>query len=562
MSEKSMAAVIDQFRMNLGNAGLVLSEADFGKIEAEGYLKPVLAFERAIGDRPHDQAPDYLGPWTCLPADSALELPEPVSSFLPEPASRGGSSPLDLDLMAASSALRSGELSPLDLAKASLARVGERNPDINAFQLLLEDEALEAARRAEAEIRSGKWRGPLHGIPVAVKDLLDLAGHPTTAGSIILADGTASTDSVAVARLRAAGAIIIGKTRMSEFAYSPGSNNDHFGPTRNPRAPGRDSGGSSSGSAAATADRMVYAAVGTDTGGSIRIPSAFCGLVGLKPTYGRLSLRGAVPLSWSLDHLGPIARTVSDLAALFDALEGYSPGDASGMPPGGSRNLVAALAAARRGRAGLAGLRIGVLGDDGSGRPLADADCLSAWKRGLNALVAAGASLVDIDLPSLQGLRTLNGALLAIEAAVFHLPTLKNRLADYGDFMRLRILGGFAYGPLDLVRIQQARAGLRKSCDAIFDTVDILSTPTMSQVAPLLGTPPRLTLVAPFNILGWPALTLPVGTSSEGHPLGMQLVGRPWHEATLLRAARAAELALGHVTQSTLLSLTGIQSGI
>ncbi|MEI6386059.1 MAG: amidase [Spirochaetota bacterium] len=545
MSEKSMAAIFDQFRMNLRNAGIMLAESDFGKIEAEGYLKPVQAFERAIQDLSQDLVPDYAGYWSGPPAASAMEGPEPVSSPPPAPLSPAGTSLLNLDLLTAAAALRRGELSPLDLAKASLARIEERNPAINAIQILLGDEALEAARLAEAEIQGGRWRGPLHGIPVAVKDLLDLAGHPTTAGSKILAGRTASTDAAAVVRLRSAGAIIIGKTRMSEFAYSPGSNNDHYGSTRNPCATGRDSGGSSSGSAAATADRMVYAAVGTDTGGSIRIPAAFCGLVGLKPTYGRLSLRGAVPLSWSLDHLGPIARTVSDLAALFDTLDGYSSGYASGMPAGGSRNLVGALASARSGEEGLAGLRIGVLGDDGSGRPRADADCLQAWKNGLDALEAAGASLIDIDLPSLQGLRTLNAALLAIEAAAFHLPTLRSRLADYGDFMRLRILGGFAYGPLDFVRIQQARAGIRRICDAIFGTVDILSTPTMSQVAPPLGTPPRLTFTAPFNILGWPALTLPVGVNSEGLALGMQLAGKPWGEATLLRAARAAELALG-----------------
>jgi aspartyl-tRNA(Asn)/glutamyl-tRNA(Gln) amidotransferase subunit A len=403
----------------------------------------------------------------------------------------------------------------------------------------LAERALTAARQAEDELRQGQDRGPLHGIPVAIKDLLNLAGTPTTAGSTIRAGQLVGEDSAAVERLEAAGAIIIGKTRMSEFAYAPSSINPHYGPTRNPRAPERDTGGSSSGSAAAVADGIVFAALGSDTGGSIRIPASHCGLAGLKPTFGRISLYGAVNLAWSLDHLGPLTRTVADAALVTDALAGPDPRDARTRPaaPLAVSELLSQEPTVR-------GLRIGVLRDDGSGAALAPAEVLAAWQTGLRALAQAGAELVEVDLPELRTMWAVGSALLAQEALSYHLPALRSRLNEFGEFMRLRIVAAFAYPPGALVRAQQLRARLRQQANRLFDQVDLLSTPTMPAGAPLLGALSPTFFTMPFNLLGWPALSVPCGQTQDGLPLGLQLIGRPWDEPTVLRAGLVVEASV------------------
>ncbi|HTE84766.1 MAG TPA: amidase, partial [Dehalococcoidia bacterium] len=384
----------------------------------------------------------------------------------------------------------------------------------------------------EREIAAGNYRGPLHGIPVAVKDLLAMSGTVTTAGSKILSAWQSNFDSAGVERLKAAGAIIVGKTRMPEFAYSPGSNNPHYGPTANPWNLEHDTGGSSSGSAAAVADGLVFAALGSDTGGSIRIPASLCGLVGLKPTFGRLSLHGAVSLAWSLDHLGPLARSVADATLLLEALDGYDRRDAR------TRQLNAPSLGIER---GVRGVRIGVLENDGTGIPLGNADALAAWRAGLATLERNGASLVKVDLPEMRDLRVVNGAIIGVEAGAYHEAWLRERLHDYGEFARQRLLTSYAYGPGALIRAQQARAEIRRSFDAIFERVDLLSTPTMPYGAPALGTPGATVFTSPFNALGWPAISVPAGLTADRLPLGLQLTGRPWDEATVLRAAYAIE---------------------
>ncbi|MGI8552237.1 MAG: amidase, partial [Dehalococcoidia bacterium] len=336
----------------------------------------------------------------------------------------------------------------------------------------------------------------------------------------------------AVERLRAAGAVIVGKTRMSEFAYSPGSNNVHYGPTRNPWNMEHDTGGSSSGSGASVAAGLVFAALGSDTGGSIRIPASLCGLVGLKPNYGRVSLYGAVTLSWSLDHLGPLTRSVADAAIMLAALEGYDSRDIRTRP---STPVDVNL------DEGVRGLRIGVLGDDGSGMPLATPETLAAWRAGLDALKRQGAELVPIDLPETQALRIVSGVILVQEATAYHERSLRERPHDYGEFARQRLLAAYAYGPGAFVRAQQARRVLRRRFDAIFDQVDLLSTPTMPAGAPPLGVPAPVTFTNPFNALGWPAITVPVGLTSDRLPLGLQLAGKPWDDAIVLRAAHIVE---------------------
>lgn len=524
--------LLTRLRDNLRAAAIPATDADIEGIIEKGFLSRLLAFEQLVEQTPSDSVPDYLVSWGAAdPPDAASDAPARPSHVVTSPAR-------DTTIEHVAAALRQRQVSPVELVEQALARIARRDAALNVFQLLRAEQARAAARRAEAEIVAGQYRGPLHGIPVAVKDLMAMAGTPTTAGSKILADNVTTFDASAVVRLEAAGAIIIGKTRMSEFAYSPGSNNGHYGPTRNPWNLSCDSGGSSSGSAVAVADGMVYAALGSDTGGSIRIPATHCGVIGLKPTFGRISLHGVFPLSWSLDHLGPLTRSVADAALLLGLLAGYDPLDPRtrrGVPaPDGGPAL----------DSGVAGLRIGVLRDDGSGAPLASAEVLAAWRAGLKALEQQGAHLVEVDVPDLEVLRLLNGAILAMEATALHQANLRTRLDEFGTFMRQRILAGFAYGPGTFARAQQTRALARQRCDALFTRIDLLSTPPQPAAAPLLDVPSPTVFTGPFNCLGWPAITVPTGLSATGVPLAIQLVGKPWDEARLLRAAYAVEQAL------------------
>ncbi len=543
MRELGMGEIVDRLRINLEAAGIAWRDTEDAEMVEGGYLNQVLAFEEAARGCPEDCLPDYLA--DAGPEGAGREGSEVAGAATPAATAPGGVRGGDLMTMGIAqlaSRLSKGVLSSVELAEESLSRIESRGTELNAFQLVLVDEARTAARAADLELRAGTRRGALQGIPVAVKDIFDLAGTPTRAGSIILGERAAESDSWAVERLREAGAVIVGKTRMSEFAYSPGSNNDHYGPVRNPRGPDRDSGGSSSGSAAAVAAGIVPAALGTDSGGSVRIPAAFCGLVGLKPTFGRLSLGGAVPLSWSCDHLGPLARSVLDAAILLDALAGRDPRDPRTRK---TDDGPFAPALVRLGPRPLEGLRVGALAADGSGRALGSDEALAAWKAGLAALEDAGARIVELDMPELRAARALNSTIIAMEAAAFHAPTMRERHADYGEFTRLRMLAGFAYSPEDFVRAQRIRARVRRTCTAVFGRVARVSTPSMPRVAPSLGTPASLAFSSPFNLLGWPAITIPAGQTASGLPLGMQLAARSWDEATLLRAAAAAEERIG-----------------
>jgi aspartyl-tRNA(Asn)/glutamyl-tRNA(Gln) amidotransferase subunit A len=524
--------VIDRLRANLRAAGIASAEADIQGIVEKGFLDRLADIERMMDRAANDLVPDYLAAW----GEDGVERPAPAVP--PEPPELAATPAGDADghlasIVEVAALIRSRQVSPVELAEQTLARIAERDPQLNAFQLVLADRALADARRAESEIAAGDYRGPLHGVPIAIKDLLALAGTPAAAGSKILAGAVSDFDCAAVERLGAAGAVIVGKTRLSEFAYSPGSNNPHYGPTRNPWNLERDTGGSSSGSAAAVADGLAYAALGSDTGGSIRIPAAFCGIVGLKPTFGRISLYGVIPLAWSLDHLGPLTRSVADAALLLEALAGYDARD--------PRTRRVAAPPALDLDAGVAGLRVGVPQDEIAGRALGTDEALGAWRMGLAALGRRGAELVPVDLPDLEELWLLNGALLAIEAATYHEPMLREHLDDYGEFMRHRILSAFAYGPRAFVRAQQTRAVLRRRWDALFERIDLLSTPTQPDGAPALSTPGWTQLTGPFNILGWPAISVPAGLTATGLPLAIQLIGRPWDDATVLRAARAVE---------------------
>lgn len=430
------------------------------------------------------------------------------------------------------------EVSPVALTEATLERIAEYDPALNAYQLVLADRAREAAAAAEREIAAGQYRGPLHGVPLAIKDLLATAGIVTTAGSKVLADWVPDEDATAVRLLKEAGAVIVGKTRMSEFAYSPASNNVHYGPTHNPWNHGRDTGGSSSGSAAAVAAGLAYGATGSDTGCSIRTPSALCGLVGLKPTFGLVSLAGGVTLSWSLDHLGPMTRTVRDAAIMLDALAGYDPRDSRTrhLPP----HDYAGGLAATEGR-DLRGVRVGAVREDGFDTP-PEPEAAAAWEAGLAALRDAGAEIVDLELPDLNDLRVVGSAIINLEAAAYHEPMLRERPEDFGEFVRDRLMVVFGYGPTALVRAQQARAALRARLDRLWERVDYLSTPALAYGAPPLGESRTNTRYSiPFNALGCPGIVVPVTLTGDGLPLAAQIVGRPWDDAGVLRLARVIE---------------------
>ncbi|WP_298819175.1 amidase [Chloroflexus sp.] len=525
-----MDHLIDRLRAALRAAGIPATEADFAGIIEKGFLSRFPDIERLLDAVDHEQLPDMLDAVNLPPAASPPNGDLPTSD---DPTS----------IFGIATQLQRKTISPVELVEQALERIADYDAELNVFQIVMAESALADARTAAAELAAGKIRSPLHGVPVAVKDLFDVAGYPTAAGSRIRAGVMAATDATVVERLRAAGAIVIGKTRMSEFAYSPGSNNAHYGPTANPYDRSRDSGGSSSGSGVAVATGMAFAAIGTDTGGSIRIPAAHCGIVGLKPTHGRVSLAGGFPLSWSLDHAGPMTRAVADTALLLSVIGGPDPRDPRTLRLAPDVTIGGITAGARN-------LRVGLLTADGSGQPLAGVDELTAMRRAADALDGQGAIIIPIDVPELEELRLLNPALLAIEAAALHLPWLRTRLDDYGEFMRHRILAAFIYSPVDAARIQQARAMLRRRVAERLAEIDLLITPVVPASAPALGIPTPTSFTGPWNFLGWPALSLPTGYGSDGVPRAAQLIARPWNEPLLLRAAYAAEQVLGRLAPS------------
>lgn len=416
MSESPVPArVLDQLRRNLQTAEIAFTEGDIQGIIEKGFLNRVVAFEHIIDQTSIDTVPDHLKEWHDTNDSPEPHLSSGGPAVAPPPTTTTALPPDTLSkhtITDIAALLQTRQISSLELTEQALARIAQRDSLLNAYQLVLADQARVAAQQADTAIASGDYRGPLHGVPIAVKDLLAMAGTVTTAGSKIHAQTITDFDSAAVAHLQKAGAIIVGKTRLSEFAYSPGSNNAHYGPTCNPWNPAHDSGGSSSGSAVAVADGMAYGALGTDTGGSIRIPAALCGLVGLKPTFGRISLYGATSLAWSLDHLGPITRSVGDAALLLNVLAGYDPRDirTSQMVRPVSDNL----------DEGVQGLRIGVLTDDGTGELPASTEAITAWQQGLALLEQQGAQLVPLSVPEIHALRMLHATMLGLEASAYH----------------------------------------------------------------------------------------------------------------------------------------------
>ena len=448
------------------------------------------------------------------------------------------SDPAQLSIKDAAVLLRRRELSSLELTEACLTRIAEREPELNAFIAVTADTARTVARLADRELGGGRDRGPLHGIPVALKDLFDVAGTLTTAGSRLPSE-IAGLDSAVAARLRSAGAVLVGKTNLHEWAFGVTTDNPHFGPTRNPWAPERIPGGSSGGSAAALVTGMCFASIGSDTGGSIRIPASLCGIVGLKPTRGRVSLRGAVPLSWTLDHAGPMARTVRDAAVTLAAIAGHDPAD-----PGSVDHPVDDyLADLER---GIAGLRVGLAVPYFLEQ--ADPVVADAVRAATVVLGGAGAIVSEIALPRTEALRPTQRTIIGADAAAFHRERIAAHRSGYGADVAERIDAGMAVSGPEYALARRTREELIRAFDDVFEQVDLLALPATPCVAPLregadaVAAAARLTgLTSPFNLTGLPAISIPCGRDGNGLPIGLQLVSRRWAEALLLRAARAYE---------------------
>ena len=443
--------------------------------------------------------------------------------------------------------LRDRRVSPVEVTQAYLERIDSLNQTLNAYITVTSDQALADARRCEAEILRGDYRGPLHGVPVALKDLYDTAGVRTTAASKIYAQRVPDEDAASVARLRAAGAVIIGKTNLHEFAYGVTTDSSHFGPTRNPWDLERVPGGSSGGSGAAVAAGLCVAATGSDTGGSIRIPAALCGIVGLKPTYGRISCHGLLPLSWTLDHPGPMTRTVYGAAVMLAAMAGHDPCD-----PAAADVPVPDYAAGLRD--GVVGLRIGV--DPRWALSGIHQEVRAAFQEALAVLEDLGVEIVEVSVPRVvEGMEAALTILMA-EATAIHEEFLRTRPDDYQSDVRARLEKGFPISGSDYGRARRTGELLRRDFVTLFQKVDLFATPMCGITAPRIGQrevtiggevvsvmAPLTRYTRAFNLTGLPAISVPCGFSSEGLPIGLQLVGRAWNETTVLRAAYAYETA-------------------
>ena len=446
-------------------------------------------------------------------------------------------------LAEASAGIAAGTLSPVALTEAALARIAAVDPKLNAFITITADRARRAAAAAEAEIKAGKKRGPLHGVPYALKDIYDVAGVRTTAHSKLLIDNVAREDAASTARLEAAGMVLLGKLSTHEFARGGPTDVLPFPNAKNPWNTAHFAGGSSSGSAVAVASGMVGLAMGSDTGGSIRLPATFCGLVGMKATYGVISRRGVVPLSFTLDHAGPLTRTVEDCALAMQVLAGYDPGD-----PGSAREPVPYYSADLQ--KGVAGLTIGRARayDIEAG---VDAEMMAAVDAAAEKWRALGAKIVDVVLPSKQRMDACIQTILLAEGFAIHGEWLRTRPQDYGRVTRERLMmGAFVTGG-EYVQAQRLRRIITAEVDAVLagcDAILCAGNPTAApRVVDVDEGPFRRShpITGPFNATGHPGLALPCGFGASGLPLGLQLIGRSYGEAMLLRIAQAYEQAAG-----------------
>jgi len=452
--------------------------------------------------------------------------------------------------------IRAKQLSPVELSRALIARIEALDPQVNAFITLTADLALAQARRAEAEIVGGGWRGPMHGMPFALKDIFETAGILTSGHSRTRIGNVPARDGFAVAKLHAAGAVLLGKLATHEFAHGGPSFDLPWPPARNPWNLEHVTGGSSSGPGAAVAAGFVPAALGSDTGGSIRTPSALCGLAGLKPTYGRVSRAGVLPNSWSFDHCGPMARTVEDCAILLQAIAGHDPAD-----PASAVHPVPDYAAALRGGEDLRGIRIGVprhLWEEAIDTP---GELVRATDAALDVLRSLGATVEPVQMHPAQVYHDVKTVISLSELYSIYRDDLIARPGDFGeDFLGRGGLAGALFQAADYMLAQRVRRGLLEAALPLYERFDVLVTPGA-------GPAPRLdahrtvsfwekpSLFSPFSVLGNPALIVCCGFSGSGLPLGLQVGGRPFDESTVLRVGHAYEQATGwHARRPALVS--------
>ena len=433
-----------------------------------------------------------------------------------------------------------GKITSEKLTENCLSTITELNPKLNAFIAVTADQALARARQADKEIAGGRCLGPLHGIPISLKDLIDVEGMPTTAASMVRKGHVAAADAVVTRRLRDAGAVFVGKTNLHEFAYGTTSEDSGYGPARNPHDPGRSPGGSSGGSAIAVATGMSLGSIGTDTGGSIRIPAAACGVVGLKPEFGRISADGVVPLSRQLDHVGPLAASVADAWLLYNV-----------MQPAKSRVNMLPEAGV------LKGLRFGILRNYLFDR--LDEDVETTLLKTIELLRGSGAATTDVTLPHANDIVTVYLHLQLADAAEYHASTLESRPQDYTPNVRMRLEMARYVLAEDYVRALRGKTVIAAEVDQALQGVDVLLCPALAVPAPPIGaaTVPvkggteavrsiMLRCTQPFNLSGHPAISLPCGKTPAGLPVGLQLVGHKGRTPALVQAALAVEKSIGY----------------
>jgi aspartyl-tRNA(Asn)/glutamyl-tRNA(Gln) amidotransferase subunit A len=443
--------------------------------------------------------------------------------------------------------VQSKEISPVEIIEAHLTRIDATEPMLNSFITLLADQARKSARQAEKDIQAGRYKGPLHGIPVALKDLYNTGGVRTTSGSKIFDTFIPTEDCTVAAKFHQAGAILLGKLNMHQFAYGPTGENPDYGHMHNPWNPDMVTGGSSGGSGSAAAAGQCTITTGSDTGGSIRIPAALCGIVGLKPTYGLVSRYGLSSLSWSLDHPGPMTRTVEDTAITMNVIAGHDPKDVAS-----AKVDIPDYTSALTGD--VKGLRIGIVKEYFEA-PL-DPQVRKAVMDAISLLESMGAEIKEVSYPMFNQSQAISSTVLMAEATAYHRDLLEKDGHQLYDPVRQRLEAGLFISAAEYLRAQQARSIFDQQGRRLLDEVDLLAGPTEPVTAPEImaskvmageqevGVVGALTqYTRPYNINGFPAISVPCGFSDDGMPIGLQLAGRPFDELTVLRAAHAYEQA-------------------
>lgn len=440
-----------------------------------------------------------------------------------------------MTLKQASDAIRQRKLASAELTRACLARIQKVQPVLNAFITITGEQAMAQAEALDTEIKAGKWRGPLHGVPIALKDNIDTAGIRTTAASELFKDRVPTEDAEVARRLKAAGAVLLGKLNLHEFAYGGTSAVTYFGPVHNPWNPSLTPGGSSGGPGAAVAAGMCFGSIGTDTAGSIRIPASYCGIVGMKPTYGRVSIRGIIPISWSLDHAGPMCRTVEDAALMLNVIAGYDPEDTTtiDMPV---PNYVRAL------RQPTSRLRIGI-----PRRPYFEnlnSDVGKAIDAALGVFAKLTAGMMDVELPTVGPL-----PVMAAEAYAYHEEWITKTPELYEPPIRAALQNAANIKTETYIHGLRELARIRREMRGAFGNVDVLVLPTMAdppfKIEVGLSRNVSARNTSPFDAYGIPVISIPCGFTRDGLPVGVQIAGAPWAETTVLALAEAYEQATG-----------------